>query len=63
MSALAIAFPALTILAVGLLGSTRRLGFWLSLLAAVVLTPIGGTVVALISGPRRHKARRVSEAG
>ena len=56
MSALVIALPILTVLAVALVGSTRRLGFWLTLLCAVVLTPLGGFVVAAISGPRRHRA-------
>jgi len=54
---LVIALPVLTVLAVGLLGSTRRLGFWLSLLLAVVLTPIGGTLVALLTGRKRLKRR------
>lgn len=56
MSYLPILIPVLAIVAVGLLGTTRRLGFWLSLLAAVVLTPLGGFIVALLSGPRSHRA-------
>jgi len=55
MSLLVVLLPVLTILAVGLVGTTRRLGFWLSLLAAVVLTPIGGFIVAVLSGPRAHR--------
>ena len=63
MSAFAIALPVLTILAVGLVGTTRRLGFWLSLAAAVLLTPIGGFVLAVLSGPRRYSPRpRPAEA-
>ncbi|MCA9684032.1 MAG: hypothetical protein KC431_27730 [Myxococcales bacterium] len=55
MPILAILFSVLSIIAVGLVGSTRRLGFWLSLLLAIVLTPIGGFIAAVISGPRRHR--------
>ena len=29
----------------GLVGSTRRLGFWLTILVSIFLTPIGGFVV------------------
>lgn len=47
--------PVLTLLALGLLGRTRRLGFWLTILLSVLLTPIGGFALALISGPRRRK--------
>lgn len=45
--------PILTVFAVGLLGSTRRIGFWGALVASILLTPIGGLFVALISGPKR----------
>lgn len=48
--------PIVTVLAVGLLGSTRRIGFWLALILAVVLTPVGGFLAALISGPKKRKA-------
>lgn len=50
--------PVLTILAVGLLGSTRRLGFWLALLAAIVLTPVGGFILALALGPKQPRRPR-----
>ena len=49
--------PVLTVLAVGLLGTTRRIGFWLAIIFSVVLTPIGGFILALLSGPRRPKRR------
>lgn len=52
--------PVLTVVAVGALGSTRRLGFWLTLLLAIGLTPIGGLIVAMLSGhrkPQRVKRR------
>lgn len=47
--------PIATVLAVGLLGSTRRLGFWWSVLLSVLLTPVGGLIAALFSGPKRRK--------
>lgn len=46
--------PVLTVLAVGLLGSTRRIGFWITIILSIVLTPIGGALVAMISGPKRR---------
>lgn len=52
--------PIVTVLAVGLLGSTRRLGFWLTLILAIFLTPVGGFIGALISGPKRLKKRPVA---
>lgn len=54
--------PLLTVLAVGLMGSTRRLGFWLSLVLAVVLTPIGGGLLAVLSGPKRIKRQATRPA-
>ncbi len=45
--------PVLTVLAVGQLGTTRRVGFWGALILSVILTPIGGFIVTLISGPKR----------
>jgi uncharacterized membrane protein YvlD (DUF360 family) len=57
-----VVLPVLTVLAVGLLGSTRRIGFWLALLLSIVLTPIGGLIVALISGPSRRKPARKKPA-
>lgn len=52
---LVILIPVLLVLAVGLVGSTRRLGFWWTLALAVVLTPVGGFLVAVLSGARRPK--------
>ncbi|EYF04404.1 hypothetical protein [Chondromyces apiculatus] len=62
--------PVLTVLAVGLVGSTRRIGFWLAILITVLLiplltifAPIGGFVVALISGPsKRERKKAVKKA-
>ncbi|MCY1013665.1 hypothetical protein OV079_50685 [Nannocystis pusilla] len=51
------ALPVVTLLALGLLGTTRRLGFWLTVLLSIVLTPIGGFIAALLSGPRKAKRR------
>jgi UPF0716 family protein affecting phage T7 exclusion len=53
-----VALPVTTILAVGLLGSTRRIGFWAALILAILLTPVGGFIVALISGRGRRKPKR-----
>ncbi len=43
----------LTVLAVGLLGRIRRIGFWGAVILSVLFTPIGGFLVALISGPKK----------
>lgn len=50
--------PAVTVLAVGLLGSTRRIGFWPALFISVLLTPVSGFVAALFSGPKLPAPRR-----
>ena len=52
-----VALPILTVLAVGLLGGTRRIGFWAAIILSVVITPVGGFIVALISGPKRQKPK------
>ncbi|MRG98520.1 hypothetical protein [Polyangium spumosum] len=44
-------FPVLEVLAVGLLGRARRIGIWGALILSVILTPIGGLLVTLLSGP------------
>lgn len=44
--------PILLVITIGLLGRTRRIGFWGAFFLSIVLTPIGGFLVALISGPR-----------
>jgi UPF0716 family protein affecting phage T7 exclusion len=54
----AVALPVTTVIAVALLGSTRRIGFWAALILAILLTPVGGFIVAMISGRRRLKPRR-----
>lgn len=48
-----LALPVLLVVAVGFVGSTRRLGFWGAAILSVLLTPIGGMIVALLSGARR----------
>lgn len=50
--------PVVLVLVVGALGSTRRIGFWAALILAILLTPIGGGIVALLSGPRRFGTDR-----
>jgi len=52
-----LALPVLTVLAVGLLGTTRRIGFWVAVVLSIVLTPVGGFIVALVSGPKRQKPK------
>lgn len=52
--------PVLTLLVLGLLGKTRRLGFWPTVLLSLIVTPVVGLLGALISGPRRARVRRVS---
>jgi hypothetical protein len=53
--------PILLILAtatvVGLLGSTRRIGFLIPFLLSFVITPIGAALVAIITG-RKVRARK-----
>lgn len=49
--------PVITILAVALLGSTRRIGFWLALLASILLTPVGGFLLTLLLGAKPRKRR------
>ncbi len=49
--------PVLTVLVLGLLGKTRRLGFWPTFLLSLLVTPVVGLLGALISGPRRRRAR------
>jgi Sec-independent protein secretion pathway component TatC len=53
--------PVITVITVGLLGSTRRIGFWLALILAIVLTPVGGFLAALILGPKKRKLPKRSD--
>ena len=60
-----IGLPILLVLAVGMVASTRRLGFFLGVIASILLTPIGGLVLAIVTGPRqrkRSKQRGVAQA-
>ena len=50
-----IGLPILLVLAVGMVASTRRLGFFLGVIASIFLTPIGGFVLAVVTGPRKRK--------
>lgn len=54
--------PVVTVIAVGMLGSTRRIGFWLALILAIVLTPVGGFIAAMISGPKKPRRKATREA-
>ena len=51
----ALGLPVLTVLAVGLLGRTRQIGFWTALFLSILLTPVGGFLVTLLSGPKQWK--------
>lgn len=51
----AVGLAALLFLSVGLVGTTRRIGFWWAVLLSILLTPIGGLLVAILSGQRRIK--------
>lgn len=48
-----IIFPIFMVLTVGLLGRVRRIGFWGAIILSVLLTPVVGFLVALISGPKK----------
>jgi hypothetical protein len=57
-----IVLPLAVLITLGLIGSTRRSGFWLTLVLGVILTPVGGFVVAWLSGPRAYVVRRPRRA-
>ncbi|AUX43529.1 uncharacterized protein SOCE26_049780 [Sorangium cellulosum] len=52
-----IGLPILTLIAVGLLGSTRRIRWWGAILVSLVLTPVGGLIAAILSGPQRQRRK------
>jgi hypothetical protein len=52
-----IGLPILTLIAVGLVGSTRRIRWWGAILVSIVLTPLGGLIAAILSGPKRQNRR------
>jgi hypothetical protein len=55
-----VAVAAVVVLSV--LGTTRRIGFWGTFFASILLTPVGGLLLVLVSGPsasRRKYPRRV----
>lgn len=43
-------------LLVGLLAKTRRIGFWGGFFASLLLTPAGGLLLTLVSGPSNTSA-------
>ena len=65
MEILFLLVPVLTVLVVGLAGSKRRLGFGWTVVFAIVLTPVGGLLAALISGPKAvgGKRKRAKSSG
>lgn len=48
-----------TALTAGLLGSTRRIGFWLTFFLSFLITPIGAAVLAILTGPRLRSRQKV----
>jgi len=38
-------------LVIGFLGSMKRIGFWGGFFASMVVTPLGGLLLVLVSGP------------
>lgn len=50
----------LTSVVVGLLGTTRRIGFFLPFFASWIITPIGAALLVIISG---RKVRRIKRKG
>jgi hypothetical protein len=57
---LTILFAAAVIL-LSFLGTTRRLGFWGTFFASILLTPAGGLILLFLAGPavsHRNYARR-----
>ena len=55
---LIITLYALAIVTAGLVGSTRRLGFWLTLVVSLFLTPLVGFIVAVLTGRRAWPGRK-----
>ncbi|MGK4008329.1 hypothetical protein WMF31_37295 [Sorangium sp. So ce1036] len=45
--------PIITILLIGLLGRTRRIGFLPAIIASILFTPLGGFLLTLFLGPKR----------
>lgn len=44
---------------VGLLGTTRRIGFLIPFLLSWLITPVGATLLVVLSGPRiRNRQKR-----
>ena len=58
--------PILLVFVIGLLGRTRRVGFWGAFILSIVLTPVGGFLVTILSGekpiaaPKTRKKSNVS---
>lgn len=44
--------PVLLVFVIGLMGRTRRIGFWGAFILSIVLTPVGGFLVTLFSGAK-----------
>jgi hypothetical protein len=48
----------LTAFVVGLLGSTRRIGFLLPFFASFLITPLGAAVLVVISGRKVRRSKK-----
>ncbi|MCA9656723.1 MAG: hypothetical protein KC486_00125 [Myxococcales bacterium] len=53
-----LALSVAAIVAAGLAGKTRRLGFWLTIVVSVFLTPFVGFALAVLSGRRQWPGRK-----
>jgi len=57
-----LAFTGAALIVAGLVGKTRRLGFWLTLVLSIFLTPFVGVALAVLTGPRRWPGRSEIQA-
>lgn len=53
---------AAAIVILSFLGSTRRIGFWGTFFASILLTPVGGLLLLVISGPSESRRKYVRRA-
>jgi hypothetical protein len=52
-------FAAVVVLS--FLGTTRRLGFWGTFFASILLTPVGGLLLLLVAGPSESQRRSAAQ--
>lgn len=58
MPILLLAVLLLTSVVVGLLGTTRRIGFFFPFFASFLITPLGAALLVIISGRRVRRSTR-----